>query len=169
MEFEGKYKDWYYRLVKANYGEEKAKGRIKKFIEQDQDEYWNKMIQNRIEKFKEEPNEARRKVEIIREKAVGDDRWEKAVQAVEEGRKLELEMLDKAIPKEELEDGAWYRCNEKAEIFTRHCDRAQWIAEKDYFRVPGQQQFGMDGYLDHWVDAIDTGYAGFIPMWKEEV
>jgi hypothetical protein len=168
MELEGKYKDWYDRLVKINYGKERAKRRIEKFIEADKDEYWERLIQDRIEKFKEEPNEARKKVEIIREKTVGDDRWENIIQALEETRAFELELLNKAIPKEELEDGAWYDCDEDAKKVARFDGIAQWNEKKQEFLAPGQQQFGMDGYLDHWADAIDAGFAGFVPMWKVE-
>jgi hypothetical protein len=101
MELEGKYKDWYDRLVKINYGKE-------------------------------------------------------------------LELLNKAIPKEELEDGAWYDCDEDAKKVARFDGIAQWNEKKQEFLAPGQQQFGMDGYLDHWADAIDAGFAGFVPMWKVE-
>ena len=83
-------------------------------------------------------------------------------------RKKELELLDKAIPKKELEDGAWYDCDKDAKKVARFDGIAQWNAKKQEFLAPGQQQFGMDGWLDHWEDAINNGYAGFVPMWKVE-
>ena len=167
MEFKGKYKNWYDRLIKAKYKEGLAKIRIEKFIEADKNEFWDermlKLIENGLE-----PNEALKKIEVIRKATAGDDRWEAMIKGIEETRKIELDYLDKAIPKEELEDGAWYKCDEKAENFTRYVNLAQWDEERQMFRAPGQQQFGMDGWLDHWADAIDAGCAGFIPLEKTE-
>jgi hypothetical protein len=83
-------------------------------------------------------------------------------------RDLEKRVLDRCIKKEDLEDGAWYDCDKEGKRFTRFGGIAQWDEKKQMFRAPGQQQFGMDGWLDHWEDVINTRYAGFPPMWKVE-
>ena len=87
---------------------------------------------------------------------------------IEWRKERDLELLKKAIPKEDLEDGAWYDCEDEAKTVARFGGKAKWDKERNMFLAPGQQQFGMDGWLDHFEDAIKTGYAGFIPMWKVE-
>jgi hypothetical protein len=167
MKFEGKYKEWYDRLIKANYGEYYAKRKIEKFVEMDGDEFWTERLKGLIEKG-DKLNEALKKIEVIRKNITGALIWERNIKMIEFNRKRDLNLLAKAIPKEQLEDGAWYDCEDEAKRVARFQGKAQWIKEKDMFLAPGQQQFGMDGWLDHWVDAIDAGFAGFVPMWKVE-
>lgn len=74
------------------------------------------------------------------------------------------EILKRCIRKEDLVDGAWYETDTEGEYVARYCDKAQWIEKDNHFLVPGQQQFGMDGYLDYFGDVINTREAGFPPM-----
>jgi hypothetical protein len=168
MEFKGKYKEWYDRLINANYGEYYANKKVEKFVEMDNEETWNNKIKELIDKG-EKPNEVLKKIETIRKNITGAELWEKAVQIVEHNRKRDLDLLKIAIPKEQLEDGAWYDCNEEAKRVARFSGQAKWVKEKDMFLAPGQQQFGMDGWLDHWEDVVNDRYAGFVPMWKVEI
>jgi hypothetical protein len=167
MKFKGKYKEWYNRLIEANYGEYYANKKVEKFIEMDSEETWDNRIKDLIEKG-EKPNEVLKKIETIRKNITGAELWENSVQIVEYNRKRDLELLKKAIPKEKLEDGAWYDCDEEAKIIARFGGEAQWDKKNNKFLAPGQQQFGMDGWLDHWEDVINDRCAGFIPMWKVE-
>jgi len=79
---------------------------------------------------------------------------------------MELEILKKTIPKKDLKDGVWYDCDENAKHIARFYGIAQWLEEEQQFLAPGQQQFGMDGILDHFEDVINTNMAGFAPMWE---
>lgn len=78
------------------------------------------------------------------------------------------EILKRCIKKEELVDGAWYETDKEGQHVARYVNKAQWIKKDDHFLAPGQQQFGMDGYLDYFGDVIDTRMAGFPPMKKVE-
>lgn len=168
MEFEGKYKNWYNRLVEANYGERWAENKIKKYIEEDDNKFWEKQVYELIQKGAK-PNEAFGKIEILRNAIVNDEKRENFIRIVEYNRKRDLELLKKAIPKEKLEDGAWYDCDEDAKKVARFGGKAQWDKKMNMFLAPGQQQFGMDGWLDHWEDVVNDRYAGFVPMWKVEI
>lgn len=81
-------------------------------------------------------------------------------------RRKDQEILKRCIKKEDLIDGEWYWTDKEGEEVARYVEKGQWLKDKDHFLVPGQQQFGMDGYLDHFGDVIETGYAGFPPMKK---
>ena len=74
------------------------------------------------------------------------------------------EILKRCIKKEDLIDGAWYETDKEGQHVARYVNKAQWIKKDDHFLAPGQQQFGMDGYLDYFGDVIDTRMAGFPPM-----
>ena len=76
----------------------------------------------------------------------------------------DLKILERCIKKEDLVDGAWYETDKEGEEVARWVDKAQWIEKDNHFLAPGQQQFGMDGYLDYFGDVINTGMAGFPPM-----
>jgi hypothetical protein len=167
MELKGKYKNWYDRLIKANYGERWAEQKINKFIEEDDNKFWEKQVYQIIQKGAE-PNEAFKKIEIIRKATVNDERRESFVKMIEWNRNRDLALLEKAIPKEKLEDGAWYDCEDEAKKVARFGGKAQWNEKRQEFLAPGQQQFGMNGWLEHWADVVDEGYAGFVPMWKVE-
>lgn len=162
MELEGKYKDWYDRLVKINYGKERAKELVEKFVEWDKEEFWKEKYRKLNKAFKGDQKKVEKFLELDKKRYNGEQR----VNLIEWNRKRDLEFLKKAIPKEKLEDGAWYDCDEDAKEVARFCGIAQWNKKRQEFRAPGQQQFGMDGYLDHWEDAIGAGFAGFVPMWK---
>jgi hypothetical protein len=166
MEFEGKYKEWYDRLVEANYGENWAEDKILKFIQED-DEYWREKVNELIEKGRNK-NEALKQIEIIRKYTVDDERRDTFIRMVEYNRKRDLELLNKAIPKKDLEDGAWYDCDDEAKKVARFGGKAKWVKKEDMFLAPGQQQFGMDGWLNHWEDVVNDRFAGFVPMWKVE-
>lgn len=167
MNFKGNYKIWYDRLVLANYGIEYSKKLVEKFILLDSDKYWKEILENFLKKG-ERSNEAFKKVEIIRKSISGFEIYEKKVKIIEYNRKKDLELLEKAIPKNKMKDGIWYDCEKEAKAVARFGGKAKWIESKQMFLAPGQQQFGMDGYLYHWEDAINTGYAGFVPMWEVE-
>jgi hypothetical protein len=167
MEFKGKYKEWYDRLVKANYGDTFAKKRIEKFMEEDDDKFWEKQVYKLIQQGANQ-KEAFKKIEIVRNATTNNERREIAIQKIEYNRNRDLELLDKAIPKERLKDGAWYDCDTDAKKVARFGGKAKWVKEKGMFLAPGQQQFGMNGWLDHWEDVINDGYAGFVPMWEVE-
>ncbi len=167
MKFEGKYREWYNRLVEANYGEVWAENKINKFLEEDDNKFWEKQVYQLIQKGAK-PNEAFGKIEIIRNATVNDDRRETFIKMIEFNRERDLELLNKAIPKEQLEDGAWYDCDEEAKKVARFGGKAKWVKKQNMFLAPGQQQFGMDGWLDHWADVVNDRFAGFVPMWKVE-
>jgi hypothetical protein len=167
MEFKGKYKQWYERLLKANCNECYAKQKVEKFLEMDDEKIWVEKLKEFIKKG-DKPNEALEKVKTIRKVMAGEDIWERAVRIVEFNRERDLVFLKKAIPKEQLEDGAWYDCENEAKKVARFQGHAKWVKEKDMFLAPGQQQFGTDGWLNHWEDVVDIRLAGFVPMWKVE-
>jgi hypothetical protein len=73
-------------------------------------------------------------------------------------------ILQRCIKKKDLVDGAWYETDEEGGYVARYCDKAQWLEEENHFLAPGQQQYGMDGYLDYFGDVIHTKQAGFPPM-----
>lgn len=82
----------------------------------------------------------------------------------EYGEWRDKEILKRCIRKEDLLDGEWYETDKEGEQVARYCDKAQWIEKDNHFLVPGQQQFGMDGYMDYFGDVIHTRLAGFPPM-----
>ncbi len=168
MEFKGKYKDWYYRLVKANYGARYGKEQnerivqlVKLYIEWEGEGFW-KNKREKLEKDIKDKDKIDKILGYERKRYNGEER----IKGIEWTRERDLELLKKAIPKQELEDGAWYDCEEGAKNVARFGGIVQWNEKRQEFRAPGQQQFGADGYLDHWADVIDEGYAGFVPMWK---
>ena len=78
----------------------------------------------------------------------------------------DLKILERCIKKEDLIDGAWYETDFEGKKVARFAGKAKWIEKDNHFLAPGQQQFGMDGYLDYWGDVIESRYAGFPPMKK---
>ena len=165
MEFKGKYKNWYDRLIKAKYRQEWAEHLVEKFInEWENEEYWKNEKEKLVKSFNGNEEKVNKVMEQQKRRCVPEER----VKALEWVRERDLELLKKAIPKAEMEDGVWYDCEDDAKSVARFGGKAKWDKERDMFLAPGQQQFGADGWLDHWEDAIDNGYAGFVPMWKVE-
>jgi len=114
--------------------------------------------------YKDGDTEKAEKLKVVYDKIVEERR----AMMNKARRDVELGLLAKAIPKKDMEDGIWYDCDRDAKRVARFGGKAKWDADRQMFLAPGQQQFGMDGWLDHWEDAIKTGYAGFVPMWKVE-
>jgi len=81
-------------------------------------------------------------------------------------REKDLDILTRCIEKEDLIDGAWYETDFDGKKLARFTGKAQWLKDRNEFLAPGQQQFGMDGYLDYFGDVIDINMAGFAPMKK---
>lgn len=129
------------------------------------DKQINDLIKKIALNIKNEENEE--KIEALH-KEYNELKKERTKKINDYRRKKDLELLERAIPKQRLEDGVWYDCDFEGKKVARFQGKAKWNKKREMFLAPGQQQFGTDGWLDHFEDVIDKGYAGFVPMWKVE-
>jgi len=81
-------------------------------------------------------------------------------------REHELKILNKCIPKNQLEDGVTY--------ISTGCTLCRFICEARWDQKIGKFKYMRDKFglkfedeIEHFVDVIDTGYAGFTPIKKK--
>jgi hypothetical protein len=156
-----KFAIWKERLLKIGYGEEFSENKINKFKDLNNRNY----LENKFSHLKEKLGEEKFN-NFIDCTLINDCDIENRIRGLEEKREMELEILRKTIPKKDLKDGAWYDCDEDAKHVARFYGIAQWLEKEQQFLAPGQQQFGMNGMLNHFEDVINSNLAGFSPMWK---
>ena len=161
MKFEGKFNEWFQRLININYGIEFSENKINRLKELNDIKY----IENKFCDLKEKIGEEKFN-HFVQCTTLKEEDIENRIKGLEEKREMELEIFKKTIPKKDLKDGAWYDCEEGAKHIARFYGVAQWIEKEQQFLAPGQQQFGMDGFLDHFEDVIDNNISGFAPMWE---
>jgi hypothetical protein len=161
MNLKSKFLVWYERLININYGKEFSENKINRFKQLSDIKYIENKFYDLKEKIGEEKFNHFVQCTILKEEDI-----ENRIRGLEEKREMELEILKKTIPKKDLKDGVWYDCDESAKHIARFYGVAQWIEKEQQFLAPGQQQFGMDGILDHFEDVINTNMAGFAPMWE---
>lgn len=94
-----------------------------------------------------------------------EDELLKKIKRKEATIKYEQEVLNKIIPKDQLEDGEWYEgtgCN-----LSRYVKEARWSDKKQTFYYV-RQKYGstFEDTMDHFADTVDTGFAGFTPLKK---
>lgn len=104
---------------------------------------------------------------------MGRDYWKKElirrIKGVQELHRWEQEVGQKIIPKNQLEDGVTYLPLEGTGGLCRHVKEARWDAKEQIFWYT-RTKFGytFEDRMDHFIDVIDAGIAGFTPIKKKE-
>jgi len=125
---------------------------------------WERIAEN-FEKKREPQAKLPKKVQ--KKMGTPEEQFIQLIEQREKQREWELEVVDTIIPKDQLEDGAYYAAMEGTAKLCRHVDKARWDAKKGQFMYERTKfNYTFEDEMDHFADVLDVGYAGFTPIRK---
>jgi hypothetical protein len=145
MEFVGKYKNWYKRLVDAGYPD--AKEKVAEFMEAHNDIIWEKKL-IKLVKSGMSTKLAMNKVSALREGFAGDNKCEKFVQTIEEKSSINTKSQHFIIKSLPPEDRLLFLKKFKTKYFENNFDELYQDLEDDCVKR---------GYVDNELKFIVEG------------